>query len=608
MLLLLQETQHHMYRFRVFHEGHVTTIPLQDSVLTAGKSPENEIILEGSDIPDVALRFALTDAGYSVVVANTKAKLTINGKRAGQFMTRPGDLIEIGNFRLLMESEPAESREQAGVRADRDISSGLSKLCALVAEERNLKALLSKVMQLLLETLGGNEALLFTLDRNGQPAVTVSTRQDTAEPLFSDTVVQTVLRTRKGLFIGNALADPIYSRSKSVVDLKLHSVLCCPILAGGQLSGLVYLGSNTASVSYRERDLGALDIYSLVTGCLINHVGYIEMQGRMLASLRIEEGGPGFIAACPSMKAVVKEARAVASVDIAVLLEGETGTGKDVLAHFIHRISCRAAQPFMVLNCGLLRGELLASELFGHKKGAFTGALQNQIGIFQAADRGTLFLDEIGDLEPSLQATLLRVLETGMVRPVGQVSEVRVDVRLICATNRKLEKMVSEGTFRQDLYYRVNQYCITLPPLRERGEDIQLLAHHFLEKAKSAYPEKNLAGFHPESLFAMARYRWPGNVRELANTVTRAALFADTSVLRVSLPENSERWMGMEEATRRFQSDYLQRALDLCGGDKDKAASMLGMGRSTFFRYLAYAREGFDQMIEPQRLKASKKS
>jgi two-component system response regulator GlrR len=247
-----------------------------------------------------------------------------------------------------------------------------------------------------------------------------------------------------------------------------------------------------------------------------------------------------------------------------------------------------------VVNCSTLRGELLASELFGHKKGAFTGALQDQKGIFQAADGGTLFLDEIGELDLPLQAMLLRTLESGMVRPVGQANEIRVDVRLICATNRQLEKRVAEGAFRQDLYYRINQHGITLPPLRERGEDILLLAHYFLEKAKPSFPDKQLAGFHPESLFALARYRWPGNLRELGNTITKAALFADSPVVRVSLPEAQDRWMDMDEATNRFQVDYLQRALEVCGGDKDKAAAMLGMGRSTFFRYLAKAR-GEDQ-------------
>jgi DNA-binding NtrC family response regulator len=194
-------------------------------------------------------------------------------------------------------------------------------------------------------------------------------------------------------------------------------------------------------------------------------------------------------------------------------------------------------------------------------------------------------------MDLTLQAMLLRSLESGLVRPVGQPAEIKVDVRILCATNRKLEDRVAEGAFRQDLFYRINQHCITLPPLRERGEDVLLLAHWFLEKAKREFPDKGLSGFLPESQLALARYRWPGNVRELANTVAKAALFADSPAVRVSLPQNQERWMDMDEATRRFQTDYLQRALQVCGGDKDKAASLLGMGRSTFFRYLAEAKE-----------------
>lgn len=461
----------------------------------------------------------------------------------------------------------------------------------MVAEERDLKILLGKAMRLLLDQLGGDEAMLFTVDASGRPEVAVSTRAGGAEPLFSDTIVTSVLRTGKSVVLGNALADPAYARSQSVVDLQLRSVLCCPILVAGRLSGLIYLGSCRPAVSYGERALRDLEAYALVVGCLANHVGYIEMQGRVLASLGPGDAGPGFIAACPAMQAVVKEARAVAVGDIAVLLQGETGTGKDLLAQFIHRSSRRAAKPFLALNCSTLRGELLASELFGHRKGAFTGALQDQRGIFPAADGGTLFLDEIGEMDLSLQAMLLRTLEGGMVRPVGQAAEVKVDVRILCATNRDLAERVAAGAFRQDLFYRINQHCITLPPLRDRGDDVLLLAHWFLEKAKRDFPDKALSGFLPESLLALSRYRWPGNVRELANTVAKAALFADSPALRITLPQNQERWMDMDEATRRFQSDYLQRALLSCGGDKDKAAELLGMGRSTFFRYLAEAKQ-----------------
>ena len=574
---------------------------LREPALTLGSAAENEIVLLDPEVPPLALRMTMAMDGYSVTPANPKAKVEVNGKRLNQALLKAGDILRIGSHRILfdqsdrsdlLDRDPEAGSGAAAVpSAAAATPAGLSKLCALVAEERDLKVLLSKIMRLLLDTMGGKEALLFTLDEAGQPAIAVSTREGDARPLFSDTVVEQVLRTRQGLFLSNALADPAYARSQSIFDLKLHSVVCCPIMAAGRISGLIYLGSNLPSVSFGEGDLRELEVYSLVVGCLINHLGYIAMQSKILASLQQEEGRQGVIAVCPPMKKVLEEARAVAAGDIAVLLEGETGTGKDVLAQFIHRMSRRSAKPFLVINCSTLRGELLASELFGHKKGAFTGAIQDQQGFFSAANGGTLFLDEIGEMDLSLQAMLLRTLESGMVRPVGQTSEIRVDVRLLCATNRRLEDMVAMGEFRQDLYYRINQHGIRLPPLRDRGEDIVLLAHHYLEKAKTIYPDKKVTGFHPESLYAMCRYKWPGNVRELANAVNKAVLFADSPVIRLALPEeNRDRWIDMEEATRRFQSDYLQKALDLCGGDKEKAAVMLGMGRSTFFRYLSQAK------------------
>jgi transcriptional regulator with GAF, ATPase, and Fis domain len=584
-----------MYRFRIFAKGQVRLWPIQDPVILIGSGREADLVLEGPDIPPVALRLALTGDAFTASAADAKAKPCFNARRADQAELRPGDLIELGGARLLLESDPGGADggrdTEGGKQAPGAMPPGLERLCALVSEERDLEALLGKVMRLSLEVFAGDEALLFTLNPQGKPAVAVSTR-DAGGALFSDTVVSKVLREGKGIYLGNALDDPEYARSQSVVDLKLRSVVCCPLLTAGRVSGLIYIGSSRPAVSFGPESLRELEIYALVAGCLVDHVAALGVQAKMLAALGPGDGDPGFIATCPAMRAVLSEARAVADGDIAVLLEGETGTGKDVLAQYIHRRGPRSKKPFLVVNCGTLRGEILASELFGHKKGAFTGAVRDQPGLFQTADGGTLFLDEIGELDLPLQATLLRVLETGMVRPVGQASEVRVDVRILSATNRRLKERVAEGTFREDLYYRINQHAILLPPLRDRGEDLGLLAQFFLEKAKSRYPDKSLKGFHPESLFALMRYRWPGNVRELANAIAKAALFADGPLARLSLPEGEGAWLDMEAATRRFQLDYLQRALDLCGGDKDKAAGMLGMGRSTFFRYLAQAREG----------------
>jgi len=582
-----------MYRFRIISKGQVRLWPFPDSVVLIGSGPDSDLVLAGADIPPLALRLSLSGDSFRADALDPKAKPIFNAKRADAAEVRPGDLIELGGTRLLLEKDAAGGHESAGagpaIPSEAKVPPGLARLCALVAEERDLESLLRQVMRLSLEAFHGDEALLFTLDAGGKPAVAVSTRE-AVEPLFSDTVVAKVLREGKGMYLANALEDPEYSRSQSVVDLKLCSVLCCPLSTAGRLSGLIYIGSNRPSVSFGPQALAELEVFALVAGSLLDHVATLGMQGKLLAALGPQGEDPGFIATCPAMRSVLGEARAVAGGDIAVLIEGETGTGKDVLAGFIHRCSARAAQPFLVINCSTLRGELLASELFGHRKGAFTGATQDQRGIFQAADGGTLFLDEIGEMELSMQAMLLRTLETGLVRPVGQSTEVRVDVRVVSATNRNLKERVAEGAFREDLYYRINQHCIALPPLRERGEDLELLAHFFLEKAKARYPDKRLAGFHPDSLFAMARYRWPGNVRELANAVAKSVLFADGPRLRLVLPSGEDRWLDMEAATRRFQLDYLQRALDLCGGDKEKAAALLGMGRSTFFRYLSEAR------------------
>ncbi len=584
-----------MYCLRIFQSGTHQVVTLDYDLLTAGSALENEIVLKDTGQPSLAFRLSRVDGGYSFASTSPQCKAYVNGKRCDSAILKPGDRFEVGTAVFILDffadPAPLQKYEDSNPAIQkRDLRSGLSHLCAAVAEERDIKILLDKTMHMLLNIFRGDEAFLFTLDARGEPQVFVSSRQEgVPKTLFSDTVVAKVLHQRQGVFIRNAMSHPEFSQSESVMALQLNSVLCCPIAAGGQLTGLVYVGSKRPSVSFSESDLRELEIYAMVAGCLINHVGFIELQRKLLATIRV----PGeilFIAASPAMQKVQEEAQMVSTGDISVLLQGETGTGKDVLAKFIHQQSKRREKPFLVVNCGTLRGEILASELFGHRKGSFTGAVRDQPGLFLAANGGTLFLDEIGEMDMALQAMLLRALETGKVRPVGQAEEIKVDVRILCATNRNLEDMIASGAFRPDLYYRINQHLIHLPPLRERGEDVILLAHHFLEKAKGQYPDKAIDGFHPESLFAISRYAWPGNVRELANAVYKAVLFSPSSVIRISIPEKSGPWIGFDEATRRFQEDYLRKALSICGGDKNKTAEMLGMGRSTFFRHLALAR------------------
>lgn len=308
----------------------------------------------------------------------------------------------------------------------------------------------------------------------------------------------------------------------------------------------------------------------------------------------------GLVGSSPAMLEVYKLVARVAQGKSTVLLEGESGTGKELVARAIHGHSGRRERPFVPVNCGALPDHLLESEMFGHEKGAFTGAVGVKYGLFETADGGTLFLDEIGELGQALQVKLLRVMQDQEIRRVGGTNSMKVDVRLIAATNRDLSVMVKEGKFREDLYYRLNVVRIRLPSLRERREDIPMLADHFLQKY-APVSEQPVRGFSAEARACLDAYRWPGNVRELENAVERAvSLSQGPVILPDDLPESvrsgqsappsfaapprtedpSESLLTLEEVERR----HLQRVLKELKGNKVKAAKILGIDRRTLYR------------------------
>jgi transcriptional regulator with PAS, ATPase and Fis domain len=284
-----------------------------------------------------------------------------------------------------------------------------------------------------------------------------------------------------------------------------------------------------------------------------------------------------------------------------VLIRGESGTGKELAARAIHRYSLCNDKPLVTVNCTTLTDSLLESELFGHKKGAFTGAIADKQGLFEAADTGTIFLDEIGDITPKLQAELLRVLDTGEVRPVGGTLSKKVDVRLIAATNKNLEDGIRDGWFREDLFYRLDVFTITMPPLRERIESIPLLAHHFLDKARKKL-NKSIIGVEERAIKAMMQYQWPGNIREMQNVLERAAVLTHDELIKLgNLPlvfaENyadaasevqdlcsfkHER----EPHVLRVEKKLIQRYLTDACGNVSLAAKMANIPRRTFYRLL----------------------
>jgi two-component system response regulator GlrR len=316
-------------------------------------------------------------------------------------------------------------------------------------------------------------------------------------------------------------------------------------------------------------------------------------------ALRLSGSGPGtieedwrreFVTQSPKMENVLHQARLVAQSDASVFIQGASGTGKELLARAIHRASRRADGPFVAVNCAAIPENLLESELFGHRKGSFTGAMYDHKGLVPAADGGTLFLDEIGDMPLSLQAKLLRVLQDHEVRPVGATQGMPVDVRVISATHRDLDAQMKAGRFREDLYYRLNVVSLALPPLAERREDIAPIAMHYLKSTAERY-KKDVSAFAPEALELLLAAAWPGNVRQLVNAVEQMVALCPSGVVPASLAQQALKEQPMplaslEQARGAFERDYLVRILRMTGGNVTQAAKLAQRNRTEFYKLL----------------------
>jgi two-component system response regulator GlrR len=319
----------------------------------------------------------------------------------------------------------------------------------------------------------------------------------------------------------------------------------------------------------------------------------IAMDGDYFASTdggEVEAWRAEIVSRSNRMAEVLAEAKLVAASDASVLIRGESGSGKELVAQAIHRASPRAGRPFVAVNCGAIPENLLESELFGHVKGAFTGAVANHPGLFQAANGGTLFLDEIGDMPVALQVKLLRVLQERVVRPVGASHAVPIDVRILSATHRDLDLAIIDGSFRKDLYYRLNVVALALPTLSERREDIPLLATHFLSRLALKYGRK-VNGFAPDAMKALTTASWPGNVRQLHNVVEQVTALATTPLVPLALVQRALRIPSMEvlsytEARTRFERDYLVGLLKITDGNVADAARLADRNRTEFYRLM----------------------
>src|SRR5205085_1627299 len=465
--------------------------PLVKPLTSVGAAPDSDVRVAGAR-GVVAIQF---DGRVFTATALEGATLSVNGKKRGQHVLADGDTLQLGNTELVFQAAdraptPAEVRRLGSRDPASLATSKLADFARQLANEPGLDNALTRLLDSLIEVVRADKGFVLQMIEGAPQMLKARNfqRENVADAVerLSDTIVQRVLTTQQPLRIEDALHDAEFNASESVVSLKVASVICLPLVLRGELLGAIYLGNDKLANTFTERELEVAQSFCSTAALLIE-------LGRQLDELRadkkalqerLEEQAYGdIVGAAEAMRDIFRKIDKVAGTDISVLVTGETGTGKELIAREIHRRSPRKNGPFVAINCGAIPENLLESELFGHAKGAFTGAVAARAGRFQAANAGTLFLDEIGEMPPSLQVKLLRALQERAVTKVGENKAEPVDIRIVAATNKDLEEELKAGRFREDLFYRINVVHLHLPPLRERGEDAVMLAKYFLKRA-----------------------------------------------------------------------------------------------------------------------------
>jgi len=406
-----------------------------------------------------------------------------------------------------------------------------------------------------------------------------------------------VAETGEPLLIPDVARDSRwYKEISESIGFATQSIACVPMKLNGHIIGVVEIIDKADGSAILPKDLKILSVFAELAAQAIGNAREIEHDKKEIKDLRQElQGKYEIIGNSKALRKVISDAIKVANSKASTLLLGESGTGKELLARLIHRAGVRKDEPLIVLNCAALPETLLEDELFGHEKGAFTGAASRKIGKFELADKGTIFLDEIGEMSPSMQSKLLRILQEGVFYRVGGNKSIPVDVRVIAATNRNIEADVAEGKFREDLYYRINVIQIQMPPLRERREDIPMLAQHFLDIFKKESGKSDLV-ISDAAMDLMVEYDWPGNVREMKNALERAVVMGNgNQVLPDDLPTFACRpqYPGMEvgltlkEAIDAFKKEFILLNLRHTDGNRSKAAQKMKIQRTYLSRLIA---------------------
>jgi Nif-specific regulatory protein len=578
-----------------------------------GRHPECQIQIVDSQTSKQHARLSETTDGFTLEDLGSLNGVYVNGARIDSpVRLQPNDLIAIGDHAFIFAPDldilPDDTGESAlvvtaegetetagtihrpveGVSGDPFVSAVLS----LLTTTPDAEAILPRVFDLLAEELPYDAAAMLAVTDDGIDNAFVRSSKRTVS--IPRTIAALALDQRQAVLIPDAVGDTSFAHGKSVVSQNVRSVLLAPLLAGDACVGAVYLTRDVAG-AYREQDLNRLLALAPVLGLALRHSQQLDALERTIVR-RSEAGRVGDESCIRGASAAIQGVRALiakaAPAPSPVLILGETGSGKELIARELHRLGQRPRGPFIPINCGAVPEHLVESEFFGHEKGAFSGADRQKPGTLELASGGTLFLDEIGELPVALQVKLLRALEEKSFYRVGGVKPVKVDFRLVAATNRDLGQMIQDGSFREDLYFRLNVLSIRNPPLRERPEDVVELARFFLAEI-SAELGKTFDGIDDDALTALARHRWPGNIRELKNAIERVVVLGEGPRVRAAdLPPDlgtgartsaatSTTNGTLPEQVASLERERIAEALRVARGKKVQAAKALGISRPT---------------------------
>jgi transcriptional regulator with GAF, ATPase, and Fis domain len=578
---------------------------LHKPITTLGRALGNDVHVPDASVLNHHAQIVFNGRDFEVEVLDRDAILAINGKRKRRSRLVNGDRLALGDaqlaFSMFTETVQSGDRESQAPGAEISGFRRLYEFSQRLMSSQGLDELLETLLDSVLELTGAARGMVLMVDGQADEPSRIQVRASRnvgSEVLasdaqgISDSIVLEVIQTKRPIIVSDALSDTNFSKSASVIALKLSSVMCVPLFHRGEVMGALYVANDEIKSLFERRQLDLLTVFAGQASLLLTNAMLVTALRADKKKLEEELGGKRFgeiIGSCASMQEVFRKLQKVATTDISVLITGETGTGKELIAREIHRRSDREKGPFVTVNCGAIPENLMESEMFGHVKGAFTGAVASRGGKFQQANGGTLFLDEIGELTPQLQVKLLRALQERMITRVGDSRAEKVDIRVLAATNRNLEDMIQDGSFREDLYYRLNVVNLWLPPLRDRADDVFIIAKVLLSKYAD---ELNSAvkGFSPSALGAIRRYAWPGNIRQLENRLKKALVLCDKNLLTpedLDLGEDKvEPIMPLERAKEEFQRHYVLQALERNAGNRTQTARDLGVDPRTIFRYL----------------------